>query len=201
MSSNMTSIPEAFIQFPVPGVDNDSQGFRDRYATIRINLNIAREELGVLNSTTAKINENNNFAGNRIIDADLTSTTFETNIAEDGDPITNNTLSISWQGGSVHVIRVGEGADDGQGNQVPLTLNFTNWPSTGAENRYAKITLIVNADVEVGATGRNLEWAGNTKFNYNPIENNIGINGTRIFEVFTYDGGTILFVSYIGLYE
>jgi hypothetical protein len=194
MSSNMTSIPEAFIQFPVPGIDNDSQGFRDRYATIRANLNTAREELGLLNTTTAKINQNNNFGGNEIIDADLALTTLKTNIAEDGDPITNDTLSIAWQDGSVHVIRVGNSAN-------PLTLDFTNWPSTGAENRYAKITLIVNADNEVGGAGRDLAWSGNTKFNYNAAENNIGINGNKIFEIFTYDSGTTLFVNYLGLYE
>ncbi len=109
MSSNMTQIDEDFIQYPVPGIDNDSQGFRDRYSTIRTNLNTAREELGLLNTNTAKINTDNNFGGNEIIDADLASTTIKTNISEDGAPITDNTLSISWLGGSVHVIRVGEG--------------------------------------------------------------------------------------------
>ena len=201
MSSNMTEIDPGFIQYPVPGIDNDSQGFRDRYSIIRTNLNIAREELGLLNTTSAKINQNNNFSGNEIIDADLASTTLKTNIARNGDPITDDTLSIAWQDGSVHVIRVGDTRDNPGDPQLPLTLNFTNWPSTGAENRYAKITLIVNADVEVGAPGRNLAWSGNTKFNYNPADNNIGINGSKIFEVFTYDSGTTLFVSYLGLYE
>ena len=203
MSSNMTQIDEGFIQYPVPGIDNDSQGFRDRYSTIRTNLNIAREELGLLNTNTAKINTDNNFGGNEIIDADLASTTIKTNISEDGAPITDDTLSISWQGGSVHVIRVGNSAN-------PLTLNFTNWPNTGSENRYAKITVIVNADV----SGRVILWPTGIKKvkldidpdPVNPLpsfdaESTTSLTGTKIFEVFTYDGGTTLFVNYLGLYE
>jgi hypothetical protein len=194
MSSNMTQIDEGFIQYPVPGIDNDSQGFRDRYSTIRTNLNTARTEISNLITNTAKINTNNNFGGNEIIDADLASTTFKTNISEDGDPITDDTLSISWQGGSVHVIRVGNSAN-------PLTLNFTNWPNTGSENRYAKITVIVNADVNE----RVISWpAGIKKQQINPsfdAESVTSLSGSKIFEVFTYDGGTTLFVNYLGLYE
>jgi hypothetical protein len=194
MSSNMTQIDPEFIQYPVPGIDNNSQGFRDRYATIRTNLNIAREELGALNTNSAKLNTNNNFLGNKIIDADLSLATFETNIAEAGDPITDDSLAISWQSGSVQVIQLGASAQ-------PLTLSFTNWPTTGGENRFAKITLIASADNAVGGGGRNVAWPASAKFNYNASENNIGINGIKIFEVFTYDSGTTLFVNYLGLYE
>jgi hypothetical protein len=199
MSSNMTQIAEGFIQFPVPGVDNDSQGFRDRYSTIRTNLNIARTEIGELITNTAKINTNNNFGGNKIINVNLSSTTSEANTAEDGAPITANTLQISWQGGSVHVIRAGQGEDDGVGGQVPLSLSFTNWPTEG--NRYAKITVIVNADVG----GRAILWpTGIKKQQIIPsfdAESVTSLTGTKIFEVFTYDSGTTLFVNYLGLYE
>jgi hypothetical protein len=194
MSSNMTQIDAEFIQYPVPGIDNNSQGFRDRYATIRTNLNIAREELGILNTNSAKLNANNNFLGNKIIDADLSLATFETNIAEAGNPITDDSLAISWQSGSVQIIQLGASAQ-------PLTLSFTNWPTTGSENRFAKITLIASADDAVGGSGRNVAWPVSAKFNYNASENNIGINGIKIFEVFTYDRGTTLFVNYLGLYE
>jgi hypothetical protein len=199
MSSNMTQIEEGFIQYPVPGIDNDSQGFRDRYSTIRTNLNIAREELGLLNTNTAKINTNNNFGGNKIINANLNSTTLEANTAEDGAPITDNTLSISWLGGSVHVIRVGEGEDNGQGGQVPLSLSFTNFPDDA--DRFVKITVIVNANVG----GRAITWpVGIKKQQINPsfdAESVTSVSGSKIFEIFTYDGGTTLFVNYLGLYE
>jgi hypothetical protein len=196
MSSNMTSIPESFIQYPVPGIDNDSQGFRDRYATIRSNLNTAKEEIGLLNQNSAKLNENNNFDGNKIIDADLTLTTFETNTANDGDPITENTPDpISWISGSVQVIRVGTSVPPSP--STPLTLSFTNWPT---ENRLAKITLIVNGDTGL-AGSRTIAWPNNVKINFNIAESSITALSTKIFEVFTYDAGTTLFVSYVGEFE
>jgi hypothetical protein len=197
MSSNMTQIDEGFIQYPVPGIDNDSQGFRDRYSTIRTNLNTARTEIGDLITNTAKINTNNNFGGNKILNANLSSTTVEANIANDGDPINDNTLAISWQSGSVQVIRVGSSV-------TPLALTFTNWPTTtpNSDNRFAKITLIVNPP-ESGS--RTIAWpAGIKKQQITPSLDSvsvISVGSIKLFEVFTYDAGTTLFVNYLGLYE
>lgn len=194
MSSNMTPVDEGFIQYPVPGIDNDSQGFRDRYAIIRNNLNTAATELTSLITNTAKINTNNNFGGNKIINANLSNSTVEANVAEDGAVIEDDTVSISYNSGSVHVIRVGSSA-------TPLALSFTNWPvnTDNSGSRFAKITLIVNPP-ESGS--RTLAWPATATFNYNSAINDIGISGTKIFEVFTYDAGlTTLFVNYLGLYE
>ena len=33
------------VNYPVPGVNNNSQGFRDNFATIRTNLNTASTEI------------------------------------------------------------------------------------------------------------------------------------------------------------
>jgi hypothetical protein len=193
MSSNMTEVNEGFIQYPVPGVDNDSQGFRDRYSIIRTNLNTARAELSQLITNTAKVNTNNNFGGNKIIDANLNSTTLEANTAEANVPITNDDLSISWAGGSVHVIQVGNSAN-------PLTLSFTNWPDT---NRFAKITLIVSASTDLQGS-RTIAWPSNVKINFNISESSISTamsEPVKIFEVFTYNEGATLFVNYLGVYE
>jgi hypothetical protein len=197
MSSNMTSIPESFIQYPVPGIDNDSQGFRDRYATIRSNLNIAKEEIGLLNQNSAKLDENSNFNGNKIIDANLSASTVEVNIALDGDPVTEDVLNISFTEGSVHVIRM-------QDSITPLSLSFINWPEStaGSDGRFAKIKLIVNPPV---SGSRSIAWPADVKRQQiSPsldTQSVISAGSTKIFEVFTYDAGTTLFVSYIGEFE
>ena len=209
MSSNMTQIDEGFIQYPVPGIDNDSQGFRDRYSIVRDNLNTARTEISNLITNTAKINTSNNFGGNKIINANLSSSTVEANIAQDADAITDDSLSISYTGGSVHVIRVGSSAN-------PLTLSFTNWPTetNNSGSRFSKITLIVNPDNDLQGS-RTIQWpTGIKKIKLDVVtleqasqipdfdsESTISFGGTKIFEVFTYDGGTTLFVNYLGLYE
>lgn len=201
MSSTMPGITDinGFIQYPVPGVDNDSQGFRDRYNQIQTNINIVKEEISTLITDSAKLNTDNNFGGNKITNANLSGSTVAANIAQDADPITGDTLSIPHSGGSVHVIRVGT-------SENPLTLSFTNWPAETDDSgsRFAKITLIVNADSGIGGGGRNIVWPNNVKFNYSSAENTITPAGTdpaKIFEVFTYDAGTTLFVNYLGLYE
>lgn len=130
MSSNMTPIDEGFIQYPVPGVDNDSQGFRDRYAILRNNLNFAREEINLLIENTAKVNENSNFRGNKIIDSTLSGTTFETNITAIGG--ISNSQNVNLAEGLVHVIRC----------ENDLTLTLSGWE----ENRYAFMRLLLTSD-------------------------------------------------------
>ena len=56
---NTTNINESY---PVAGVDNDSQGFRDNFATIKNNFVSAKAEIESLQDNTAKTNANNNFA-------------------------------------------------------------------------------------------------------------------------------------------
>ena len=49
--------------FPVAGQDNDSQGFRDNFSTIKSNFTAAKSEIEALQTNTAKKNEANNFLG------------------------------------------------------------------------------------------------------------------------------------------
>jgi hypothetical protein len=189
MSTNMTQIDEGFIQYPVPGVDNNSQGFRDRYSIIRSNLNIAREEISLLNANTAKVNTNNNFDGNKIINANLNTTTLEANTSGASDPITDDTYNILWSGGAVHVLNVGDSIN-------PLALTFSSWPTQ--ENRYAKITVIL---LKSAGAPRDAVWPTSKK-QIPAGENTITADGSlKIFEVFTYDAGNTLFVNYIGQFE
>ena len=43
-------------EYPVAGQDNDSQGFRDNFTTIKNSLATAKSEITTLESTTAKLN-------------------------------------------------------------------------------------------------------------------------------------------------
>ena len=61
--------------YPVAGVDNDTQGFRDNFSIIKTGLSTAGSEISTLQSTTAKINASNNFNGTNISAANLQLTT------------------------------------------------------------------------------------------------------------------------------
>ena len=73
MASNINyiNIDESF---PIAGQDNDSQGFRDNFATIRTSLAAAKTEITNLQDNTAKLNVNNNFNQTEISNAKLRNT-------------------------------------------------------------------------------------------------------------------------------
>jgi hypothetical protein len=62
-------------EYPVAGQDNDSQGFRDNFTTIKNSLATAKSEITTLESTTAKLNATNDFNGNLLQEADFKATT------------------------------------------------------------------------------------------------------------------------------
>ena len=65
--------------YPVAGVDNDSQGFRDNFNIIKTQLGNAATDLSALDTNTAKLNANNDFSGNDISDANFIKNTEEVN--------------------------------------------------------------------------------------------------------------------------
>jgi hypothetical protein len=57
--------------FPVAGVDNDSQGFRDNFNVIKNGLATASSEITDLQDNAARTDGNNDFDGNLISNAVL----------------------------------------------------------------------------------------------------------------------------------
>ena len=80
MASNITysTIDE---NYPVPGVDNDSQGFRDNFNVVKTALTTANTEITNLQSGSCKVNAANNFAGNTISYASFLANKESTNTA------------------------------------------------------------------------------------------------------------------------
>lgn len=68
---NYASVDE---NFPVAGQDNDSQGFRDNFSTIKSSLASAKSEISDLQEDSAKLNVNNNFNQTEISNAKLRNT-------------------------------------------------------------------------------------------------------------------------------
>jgi hypothetical protein len=75
MASNINSV-SIDESFPVAGQDNDSQGFRDNFATIKSSLGIAKSEISDLQEDAAKLNVNNNFNQTEISNAKLRNTPY-----------------------------------------------------------------------------------------------------------------------------
>ena len=122
------------VNYPVPGVNNNSQGFRDNFATIRTNLNTATSEITdlqnnvVVKSALANTVVNNNMA-NTLISNALTRS-FRASTYNLGNNI-SNTVVVNASLGDVQYGSI-------SGN---TTLQFAGWAPSGTQSN---VQLILN---------------------------------------------------------
>jgi hypothetical protein len=188
--------------FPVPGRDNDSAGFRNNFKSIVDNLDVAKEEIEDLQTNTAKTNSDTDFNQNNIINANFISCTEN---AFDLGNISTNT-DVSFDNGSYQTANI-------TGN---LSLTFKDWP---AEDTLGKITLaLTNPTNNQYTVNWSTESAGTIKGNLGvPVQlydstdgSNIRLGAfpnplvlepnseTYILEFWTADEGQTVFANYIG---
>lgn len=115
--------------FPIAGQDNDSQGFRDNFQIIKDGLATAGAEITVLQDNTAKTNDDNDFNGN-VIDNAQTNRLYGTVYTTTTTALTN----ISLNNGQYQDITVG-------GNH---TITFTDWPNNTGLHAAIKLALKSN---------------------------------------------------------
>ena len=184
--------------YPVAGVDNDTQGFRDNFTIIKTGLSTAASEITALQSNTAKLNESNDFNGTNISDANLTLNTEQYhNIGT-----VSSDQNISFLNGHYQVMTINPSDDN-------LTLTLADWPD---RDGLAKITVQISAlskdpEPEVDQTITWLSQNGGTikanqtfpsPFNLNTSINDVDDGGPLIVEFWTYNQGTTVFANYLG---
>jgi hypothetical protein len=110
---NYLSINE---NYPVAGVDNDTQTLRDNFDTIKTSLRRAQEEITDLQNNTAKTNDDNDFNLNIIGNAVLENVRYQKYDA--GNPVTVTPTTIDFQNGHYQIYRIGDN----------ISLDFLNFP-------------------------------------------------------------------------
>jgi hypothetical protein len=115
--------------YPVAGQDNNSQGFRDNFSSIRTGLGQASTEITSLQQNAAFVNANNNFGGNTITNA-IYNQLYGTFLSL--GTVTSN-QDINLQNGPVQSVYLASN----------VTLTFRNWPASGS---YGLIRLFVFSD-------------------------------------------------------
>ena len=187
MASNIdnTSIDATY---PIAGQDNDSQGFRNNFSTIKNNFTAAKSEIEDLQTNTAKLNANNDFLGNEVTGATLTANTEKlyaggTVVAPQNIRFTNGNFQTFTNGGNI-------------------TLTFTDWPVTG---KVGKIRIML-LDTLGDSTARTVTWAtsggGTIKYDANfpsPFVVASDVN-PMVIDFWTSDGGTTVFAHYISTF-
>jgi len=186
MASNINTT-DIDAEYPVAGVDNDSQGFRDNFSTIKDNFVAAKAEIETLQSDSAKLNANNDFNGSNIQEANMIANTeevYNTGNLEAGQ-------NISFINGHYQLISVG----------ADLTLTLSDWPATG---KHGKIRCVIKGD----GTARTITWAteggGSIKTDGNAIWSSFQVTSNTnpvVVDFWTDDAGLIVYAQYIGSFS
>ena len=167
------------VNYPVPGVNNNSQGFRDNFASIVTNLDIAATELTDLQNkvvvkqalTGAVVN--NDMANTLISNAStlgFRATTYNLGNALAGTVLVNASLA------DVHYGTVA----------ANTTINFGSWPPTGTQSNI-QVRLSVSNAIAVITFSGNLVASNNT--------------GATTLENFVSNGGLVTVTAPAGVSE
>jgi len=128
---NITGINQ---NFPVAGVDNNSQGFRDNFAAIASQFTQAANEITSLQNTSVVSNANNNFNGFQVQNFVALQVTEQAYTLS--TPVGLGTTQFNWQNGSYQVATT-DAANDGI-----RTFSFANFGTSGTAARMTlQITL------------------------------------------------------------
>jgi hypothetical protein len=182
--------------YPVAGVDNDTQGFRDNFTIIKTGLATAQSEITNLQSNTAKLDETNDFNGTDITDANFSLNTEKYHNI--GTVVSGQNISFlngHYQSMSVNL---DEGVD---------TINFAlaDWPE---RDHVAKITVqMFGNDTAKNVTFTN-EGGGTLKYNdtYPRTGGTASVvldssTDPIVIDFWTYNQGTTVYAEYRGRFE
>lgn len=196
MASNIvdTTIDETY---PVAGVDNDSQGFRDNFNIIKSNFVAAKAEITELQSNAVLKNAlsgetlDNDFGGNEITNAVFKDCA--DGVSANG---TINTIqNVSYLNG---VYQTGTVTGD-------LTLTLADWPSAG----YARMVVELESDA---SDTRAITFNGENTAQFKKLASDSWTSTTattvvatvtqskEIYEFWTHDGGATIYAKIVGTF-
>jgi len=198
MASNI-NITDIDVEFPVPGQDNDSQGFRDNFTTILDNFEAAKTEIETLQTDTAKVNADTTFLETEdstpatLINANLKAHTEQYYTPAIGN--ISNSYTIDFTDGGYQVITLA-----GNTNFV-----FDGWAESG---RFGRVTVhlitdgtprTANFDNSEGAiyfdsANENL-WTQDDTIGTVAVSSEVN---PVVLEFCTYNGGSTIYGKYIG---
>ena len=196
-ANNPINVTDLDKEFPVPGQDNDSQGFRDNFTVIDDNFNATKARLEDLETNGVRKEANTTFlplstgGTARLINPTLQS---HSEVKYDIGSV-SGTATVDFSLGNYHTVNL---TDDTE-------LSIDNPPDSGY---LGKVTLHVTAS---GGT-HNLTWDGTQTIKFDTASedfwnrtttqsSDIPINKVYIIELWTYQGSTTFYAKYIGEFE
>jgi hypothetical protein len=191
MSSTLTTYSNNInTTYPYPGVDNDTQGFRDNFANIKNSLNVAAGEIGNLLQGAVKTTDTiNDFNRNVIYKPTLQGEGYligQVTDTNSNSPVSGN-VTVNLLDGSYQTMEV-------SGN---TTVSFSNWP-IGNGRIYGNVRLQVsNADPNTTSTVAFSGVKRDTSTSTYTLTT--AMNTSSIFfDVWSPDNGSNVFLKYLG---
>lgn len=177
-------------KYPYPGIDNNTQGFRDNFSIIKQSLGTARAEVTDLQTNTAKLNQSNNFNGSEINNVQLGAVTEKFHAA--GTLFSGQ--NISYLNGQYQTVFVVE-------NITTISLTLSNWPD--GNNRLATMRVELSC-LENAEPATQVEWltenAGQFRLETGFPDPFILTSVPKIVEFWTYNNGSTVYGRYLGEY-
>lgn len=173
--------------FPVAGVDNNSQGFRDNFLYVKEGLAQAASEITDLQNNTAKLNEDNDFGGIKKLENGIQRRL--NHFAASLGTITSPT-NIDTRDADMFTATIGAG----------LTITFGNWPS-GDEIVERKIRLILTSSGTSYAVNFATSGGGSVKKDGSfpsPFNTGTNVNGDFIIEATKLSNRNVVYLKYLG---
>jgi len=177
--------------YPVAGVDNDSQGFRDNFTNIKNNFAYAQSELNDLQSKA-------------IVKSALTGTTLNNNMQGTllSSALIQDFREVEYDNG---VISTTATLDHAQGhyqrvqtNAASINIQFANLPAAGTVGRIRLKLVVTNAAHRVAFTSA-VSVGVAYIHEYSSVDNSIGFagsgTGTYWFEFWTDDNGATIQIT------
>ena len=180
--------------YPVAGQDNDSQGFRDNFTTIKNNFTSAREEITDLQNTAVLKPPSGGSGGSSKVDNDLTDTKLTS--AEIRD-FSETVVAIGTTSGNIAL-------DHSQAHYFTATTNgtvsavFSNLPPAGEKGRIQlEITIsdVAHTLTLPSQVSKGIEGIQGLVENVSGDVITFAEAGDYLFEFTTVDGGTTIHIE------
>ena len=175
--------------FPIAGVDNDNQGFRDNSTIIKTALTTASSEITALQANSAITNGTTNFNNNTIQNVNLKSSTIEANTTS---MLGETSITATWTNSQYYRLT---------SINSNLAVTISGWPETG---KYAEMIIHFSGNgsgtqavtfSSLGATTQLTDDSG--AFTGRAINVNASADRSTVVKAFTSDNGVTVFYQHI----
>jgi|SRR6056300_609111 hypothetical protein len=208
MASNIVS-ETIDAAYPVAGVDNDTQGFRDNFQIIKDGLLTAKSEITSLQDQTAKVTDENNgvvennFRESSILNASLDNVTSKLKPNQTWNEQTQVNVDIGR--GHYQVYTLGPEITEA------ITFSLESWPIRNTNDGVARVSLHIYGNdnpitvrlvsANNGAIYKTSDWPLPVGDSSSDDSAPVVVNSSTqpvIIDLWSYDSGTTVYANYLG---